>query len=185
MELSQEESSGIANTLDSIFGGHDWRSLLQHDRDGRVEGCIELFRTIAGAKWATPIRMLGKNHETRYFLLHLTNHDAGRELMKECIWKVCPEGGFCARISDDPNQQFMITPEPDLSPLREWIVDKLKEEPARWQDLIEKIRQELWRTSHLNQVVRDLRKEGIIEGRDYRSRFAPKNNPELYLSGRQ
>ncbi len=181
MEFSHEHKAGAAKTLDSIFDGGNWRSLVPLDHEDRCEGCIDLFRKLTEAQWATRIRMLGKNGVTRYILLHLSNHPAGRELMKDCMWKVCPEGGFLARISDNPDQQLMITPEPDLSPLRKWILEKLAEGPRRWQKLIDDVHQELWRKTHLNKVVRRLRKNGIFEGRDFDGRFAPKNDPELYL----
>ena len=51
---------------------------------------------------------------TRYVLLHLTNSDDGRDLMKECAWSVSPSGEFFVRRSDNPDQQFLIKPESDL-----------------------------------------------------------------------
>ena len=36
----------------------------------------------------------------------------GRDLMKECAWSVSPAGGFMVRRSDNPDQQFLIKPEP-------------------------------------------------------------------------
>jgi hypothetical protein len=105
---------------------------------------------------------LGENQATRYFLLHLTNHDDGRDLMKDCIWKVCPEGGFYVRKSDDRSQQFLITPEPELRPLRDWVLSRLGQHGEHWQKLIEDLRPEIWRSPHLNSVIRDLRREGVI-----------------------
>ena len=79
-----------------------------------------------GAKWHTYIRMLGDNKHTRYMLLHLTNHDDGRDLMKDAIWKVAPDGGYYARKSVDIAQQLLIEPEPDLAPLRDWVRHRLE-----------------------------------------------------------
>jgi len=130
------------------------------------------------------IRMLGKNGATRYMLMHLTNHDAGRDLMKDCIWKACPENGFYARSTDNPKQQFLIEPFPDLKPLNEWIVGELSSGPLRWQTLLEKNRLEIWRDVQLNKIIRELRKAKVIEAKDYPGRFALKNNPELHLIGK-
>jgi len=113
-------------------------------------------------------------------LLHLTNHDAGRDLMKECMWKVSPSQAFVARASDDPSQQFLITPEPNLSPLRQWVLQRLSERSRRWQDLIQEVRSEVWVQKQLNEIIRQLRKEKVIHYRGA-DRFAMKNNPELYL----
>jgi hypothetical protein len=68
---------------------------------------------------------------TRYVLLHLTNSDDGRDLMKECAWSVSPAGGFMVRRSDNPDQQFLIKPEPDLRPLRDWIISRLSRRRER------------------------------------------------------
>lgn len=160
-------------TLDSIFDGGAWRSLLPLP-----------FNAIERADgWATRIFMLGKNGVTRYMLMHLTNHEDGRDLMKDSTWKACPEGGeFLVRISDDPHQKLIVTLDPDLSPLRQWVLDQLKKRPRRWQDLIDEIREEIWRKEHLNEVIRNLRnKEKLIDGRKYQGRCVPSSNPELYL----
>jgi len=103
----------------------------------------------------------------------------GRDLMKDCIWKVCPDGGFYARKSDDPSQELLIKPSPNLTPLREWVLGKLRERPERWRALLDELRQTLWREAHLNRVIRQLRKEGVIAGRD--GKFVPSSNPELFI----
>jgi hypothetical protein len=91
-------------------------------------------------------------------LLHLTNSDHGRDLMKEGAWSVSPAGEFLVRRSDNPDQQFLIEPEPDLRPLRQRVVDRLSRRPERWQDLHAAIRPEWWLPKHINEVVRELKK---------------------------
>ena len=73
--------------------------------------------------------MLGDNQAARYILAHFTNHEAGRDLMKDCMWTVCPDGGFYARRSDNPKQTMLIEVEPDLRPLDEWLTQQLKRGP--------------------------------------------------------
>ena len=141
-----------------------------------------MLRRKTGARWATYIRMLGPNDVTRYFLLHMTNHDAGRDLMKECIWKACPDGGYYARVKDDPRQQYLIEPEPNLAPLREWVLGKLSTGPRQWQTLIGEVRAEIWLPKHLRQVLSTLRKERAIIDDRYTGRFGASNNPRLRLA---
>ena len=117
MALTQartDPDGGLARTLDYVFDGRVWLNVDAPDFDGRADQTVNLFADIAEARWATHIRMLGDNQVTRYLLLHLTNHESGRDLMKDCIWKVCPYGGFYARKSHDPAQAVLITPEPNL-----------------------------------------------------------------------
>lgn len=59
--------------------------------------------------------------------------------------------------------------------------NRLSANPRRWQDLQNDIRPELWREPHLNNVIRELRKQGIIEGTDYEGSFSAKANPLLRL----
>jgi three-Cys-motif partner protein len=180
MAIAQGRKPGMAETLNLVFNGEEWKDrVVSPDFDERADQAVNLLRAKIGARWATYVRMLGSNRATRYLLLHLTNHDDGRDLMKDCVWKICPEGGFYVRKSDDPSQQFLITPEPDLSPLRDWILEKLTRGPTPWQELIEVLRPEIWRSPHLSTVLRDLRRERklISDGK-----FTPSSNPILRLA---
>ena len=185
MAVKQGDKPGMAERLDTVFDGPRWReAIVSSDFDERAQQCATLFGEIAGAKWATPIRMLGDNRRTRYFLLHLSNHDAGRDLMKECMWKVCPEGGYYVLKRDDPKQQFLITREPDLAPLRAWVLGKLSRGPRSWQALIADLRSGDWLPKHLNRVISALRKESVIIAEDYAGRCTPSSNPWLRLPRR-
>jgi hypothetical protein len=94
--------------------------------DERLGRAIPLIAQGIGAKWWTSaVRMVTGGQATRYVLLHLTNSDDGRNLMKECAWSVSPAGEFMVRRSDNPDQQFLIKPEADLRPLRDWIIGRL------------------------------------------------------------
>ena len=79
------------------------------------------------------MRMLGDNKVTRYVLAHFTNHEAGRDLMKDCMWAVCPDGGFYARRSDNPNETLLIEVKPNLAPLDNWLMQQLEKEPSAGQ----------------------------------------------------
>ena len=61
--------------------------------------------------------MVSGGQATGYLLLHLTNSDDGRDLMKECSWRIFPDGEFVARKSDHPDRQFLFELEPGLGPL--------------------------------------------------------------------
>ncbi len=181
MALAQFDVPGMAKLLDEIFDGPQWRRRINASNfDSRADQAINLLAEKIDARWKTYIRMLGDNNVTRYLLVHLTNHDAGRDLMKESMWAVCPDGGFYARKTDDPSQQFLISPTPDLGPLRSWILVQL-ERPRRWSDLSAALRTEIWREPHLATVLRNLRQTGEIEASDYQGRFGRSANPLLNL----
>jgi hypothetical protein len=52
------------------------------------------------------------------------------------------------RGGQDPPQQLLIKPEPDLRPLRDWILNRLSRRPERWQDLHTAVRPEWWLPKH-------------------------------------
>lgn len=188
MAISQAielEEGGMVDTLNSIFGGGRWRELrreLPHAE--RADMAVEILREEYGARWATSIRMLGDNNATRYVLVHFTNNDSGRELMKDCLWKVCqvcPEESFFARRSDNPGQAFLIEPTQDFSVLETWLDDQLAEEPVFWSDLEVRLRSTLWRKTHLWKIIAKRRRENRIEASEYEGRFSQKADPLLSL----
>lgn len=148
--------------------------------DERADQALDLMAEKIGAAWSTPIRMLGQNGVTRYILLHLTNHEQGRDLMKDCMWKVCgvAEGGFYAHKG---NQQFLISTKPDLKLCEAWVLDQLASGPERWQALHERVRPEIWKQTHVTKAVQALRRNGAIIASDYEGRFSAKQNPLLAL----
>lgn len=180
-KASGESRQSFEATLNDVFDGDSWRTITAPTADERAEQCAALFRTITAARWGTHIRMLD-NGRVRYFLLHLTNHDAGRDLMKDCMWKACPTGGFYASKADSPNQQLLIEPEPDLLPLCNWVRAKLASGPKHWAELTRMLREELWREPQLNEVLRGMHKQHEIQST---GKFAAKQNPLLRLVSEQ
>jgi three-Cys-motif partner protein len=174
-----------AQTLDEIFGSGSWRTeVIGDSMDERLDRAIPLMARGIGARWWTSaVRMVTGGQATRYVLLHLTNSDDGRDLMKECAWSVSPAGGFMVRRSDNPDQQFLIKPEPDLRPLRDWILNRLSRRPERWQDLHAAVRPEWWLPKQVNELVRELKKEGTITADEVLGRrFGAAANPVLRLA---
>lgn len=182
MQLVRSGDKSQVPVLDALFDGMDWQSAISSDDpDVRAQQCAVLFQKMTKAEWATTVTMLGDNGKTRYFLLHLTRNDNGRDLMKECVWKACPEDGYYARKSDHPDQSFLIKPEPDFTLLRAWVLAKLETGPQHWQTLVDLIRSEIWRVTNLNDVIRTLKDEGKIEG-EPGVKFTLTSNPKLSLA---
>jgi hypothetical protein len=182
-----EKGTPHAQTLDEIFGSDAWRTeVVGAGMDERLDRAIPLIARAVRAKWWTSaVRMVTGGQATRYVLLHLTNSDDGRDLMKECAWSVSPGGEFLVRRSDNPDQQFLIKPEPDLQPLRDWVLSRLSRRPERWQDLHSAIRGEWWLNKHVNVVVQALKKEGTITADPVPGRrFGAASNPVLRLTAR-
>lgn len=154
---------GMATVLDDIFTGDRWRAIDGETPDERIGQAMHLLSNVIGAKWHTHLRMTTGGLATRYLLLHLTNHDAGRDLMKECMWRAAPGGDFEIRQCDNPRQPLLITPEPDLAPLREWVLERLRKKTYRIGKLRQELRSEPWLAKHLNEVIRAMRENREID----------------------
>jgi three-Cys-motif partner protein len=179
-----ERKARLEQTLNWVFGGDRWRKIDARSPDNRADQCAKLFQEITGARWGTYIRMM--NHgRIRYLLLHLTNHDEGRDWMKECMWQVCPQGGFYASKADDPRQAVLVKPEPDLTPLCGWVRERLSAGPKHWETLMQELREEMWLEKHLNDVIYDMRRDRDIAAENFSDRFARRNNPLLRLVPKQ
>jgi len=180
LDMAIRQRERMEDTLKFIFGSDSWHEIAdENDVNRRMIMTAQHFQNHSGASWATYIQMLDKNR-VRYFLLHLTNHVEGRKLMKNCMWKVCPDGGFFASKNVDIRQEILIQPEPDMAPVREWVKANIRE-PIRFNDLGEKFQDELWLDKHLNRAVSDLRNSGELLATDYAGRFSRKANPLLSL----
>lgn len=177
-----EDGTPMANTLNGVFG-HAWRD-FPSDPESAISEAARTLAERVGARWWTHVRMRSGGTAFRYFLIHFTNHDKGRDLMKECVWKIAPSDGFTVVRSADPKQPYLIRPTPDLKPLREWVRDSLDNRPKRWKQLTEEIRGTVWLSKHLNQSIQAMHKEGELQGSEYTGRFAAANNPLLSLTRR-
>jgi len=167
--------------IDALFDGRNWKTAISAaNADDRAKQCAALFQEMIGAKWGTTVTMV-ESGRTKYFLFHLTNNDAGRDLMKECVWSACPEDGYYARKSDHPDQEFLIERKPDLTLLRTWVLNHLGSGPKHWQTLTDMVRPEIWKSTHLNEIIKALKDEGKIEGEEG-VKFQPSGNPLLTLA---
>ena len=147
-----------------MFGSNIWRtSILGATANERVEEAIRVLGIGIKARWTTPVvRMVTGRTATRYLLVHFTNSDDGRDLMKSCQWSLFPDGDFRVRSTSDPWQPLLFELEANMAPVREWALAKLKERPTRWSELHAAVRAEDWLETHVNEVVKQLKKEGRI-----------------------
>jgi hypothetical protein len=175
MAIHQEPQE---ENMDALFGFPEWRRIREiQDPTRRCDLAVHLFQQALGARYITWVKMLGENQAVKYVLIHATNHRRGRELMKEAIWAVCPTGEFVARVADNPQQEFLIQPEPDLTPLDEWLSSKYRGHEIRYAEIEEELIRTIFLPKHLHTVLRRLREDGQITLSGYDGRLAFDKNP--------
>jgi hypothetical protein len=101
--------------------------------------------------------------------------------MKSVVWKCSPDSGFSVSKSDNPKQQYLIKPEPDLIPLEKWFIELLSTKSYTWMELEDRLRDEVWMDKHLWETILMLRDKGRIKATDYIGRFSRKANPTFVL----
>lgn len=168
--------------LNTIFGCEDWINFKDIEKyEDRVNAIADLFKKQVGAKWATKINMLGDNGVIRYFLLHLTNHDEGRALIKRVFWKCCPDGDWKIIKSESPGQMKLFGAEQNANEIENWLLMELKGGSCKWKELEQKLLVSIWLPKHLWTVIKSLKKADKISiiGKAYQ-----KENPTICLAER-
>lgn len=167
-----------STNMDNLFGCSDWRNLVTiRDPDLRAKETIALFSRQLSAEYVTHMNMIGENNVLKYALIHATNHKRGRELMKDAVWAVTPDGTFTANERNTPNQLVLIVAEPDLRPLKQALLSAFSGQKVRMTVLDEWLVPQTYLPKHLHQALRELRDEGYVCFSDYEGRFAFNKNP--------
>ena len=166
------------DNMDILFGCPDWRRLvLIKDSTQRAEATISLFSDQLMAEYVTHIYMRDTKGFLKYVLFHATNHSRGREVMKDAMWSVTPDGSFTAFERHTPNQMVLIVPDPDLEPLKERLWTNFAGKDVYMNRLDEWLVSELYLPKHLHQILRDYRNQEVISFSNYEGRFGFKKNP--------
>jgi len=164
--------------MDALFGCSDWRRLAQiGDSDVRARETIALFSRQLSAEYATHLHMTGDNNALKYVLIHATNHQKGRTLMKDAIWAVAPDGTFRAHERNTPEQLVLLIPEPDLDPLEQALQSSFAGRTVRMEELYEWLVPRVYLQKHLHLVLKNMRRKGRVQFNDYTGRFAFSKNP--------
>ncbi len=169
-----------SSNLDSLFGCSHWRQIdKSKDHKKRREETLDLFSSQLKADFVTHMHMKASNGSLKYVLFHATNDRRGREVIKEAIWAVTPDGSFTAFEHHSPNQLVLIVPDPDLKPLENLLWEHFTGKQVRMEEIYEWLLEQLYRKTHLHQVLREYRNRKIIECSGYTGRFAFRKNPVI------
>lgn len=151
--------------LDKLFGCATWRDARQLPGfEQRSEFLIHLFKGHLSARWVSYIIMRQKNGMPKYVLFHATSHPAGRQLMKDVLWKVdpFPAGSFSASESRVPGQELLLKGEPDLRPLRNAVLQDFAGRVVRYRELQSWLLDLMFREPHLKRVLKELLDQGVV-----------------------
>lgn len=169
-----------SRNMDQLFGSEEWRELLNvHDPEQRAQRTIGLFSSKLAANHVTHMLMRGERSALKYVLIHATNHARGRQLMKEALWTVTPDGTFSAHEAHSPDQLVLIVPDPDLLPLRHSLLHAFAGRTVHMHHLYDWLLPQMYLPKHLHRVLRYLRDEGLVSITGYQGRLAFNKDPEV------
>jgi len=121
--------------------------------------------------------MRAKNGALKYVLIHASNHSRGREVKKDALWSLTPDGSFTASERDSADQPILITLDPDLSPLENAIWRDFAGKSVDMAGLYNWLLSQTYVKKHLHQILSEYRNNGIIGCEETGDRFAFKRNP--------
>ncbi|MEX2161017.1 MAG: three-Cys-motif partner protein TcmP [Anaerolineales bacterium] len=169
-----------ADNMDKLFGTPEWREVAKiEEPDRRAEAAINLYSGQLKAKYLTQMNMYAENGTLKYVLVHASNHELGREKIKEAIWKVTPDGSFSAFERDNPQQIVLIQANADLSKLEDRLWDQFAGKSIDMKALYSWLSGELYLKKHLHELLRQYRKEGKIKASGYTGKFVFNQNPTI------
>lgn len=167
-----------ARNMDALFGTSEWRKIARISiASERADATIALFADQLQAAHVSYLHMRGANTALKYVLFHASNHQRGRELMKEALWSLTPDGSFTAFERDNPGQGILIEPEPDLRPLESRLWDDFVGQQVRVNQVYKWLIGGPYLKKHLHKLLRDYRARDIVRFSDYGDRFAFGHNP--------
>jgi three-Cys-motif partner protein len=181
IDLAMTRESQQSN-LNKLFGTNKWEELRTIENyKKRIEATINLFSNQLKANYVTHMKMLARNNALKYVEIHATNHPKGKDLIKDSIWKVCPDGVFTASERRTPDQLILLEPEPNLSPLEENLRQEFSGKSVSIKELYNWLLNQIYLKKHLHQIIRKLRNNGSIRVTGYTGRFSFNNNPIIHF----
>lgn len=113
---------------DRQFGNTEWRNVRDVPSDRKKLWLVDLYRQRlheVGFRYTLLFELVDEGGHA-YFLVFASNSRLGLQKMKEAMWRVDKVSGIKFRDPRDPSQlSFDVGNTPDLTPLRNLIVERL------------------------------------------------------------
>ena len=160
----------VGHKIDKMFGHHEWANqpFMRLSGRAREQAFLDYFVGHIQAKYVLPFRIMfspedrirGKEHRTKYYILHFSNHVKAALLMKEVMWPLGDEEGTF--VYSASSQQRLFSRQPSAAELRHRLLKTFQGRAISF----EQIRMETWDwpflEKHYRKVLKDLESQGII-----------------------
>lgn len=173
-----------ADILDRLFGTSAWRHLPSiTDSQKRFDATVKLFSDQLDAEHVSWVVMRGASGTPKYVLFHATNSLRGRQVMKQTMWRVLPDGSFTAYERDRPDQGVLIsateTPDRQVALLLE---ERFGGKTVRLvEDIYPIVDASPLRRVHIHPILREAIRQGTVRNLDQPGKFTISRNPRLEI----
>jgi three-Cys-motif partner protein len=135
-------SSGkVDNTMDELFGCMEWRDCQQYHGNEREACIIDLIRNQFKlfSRYVLPYRIcFPKVDRTYFYMIHLTNHVRGCEIMKACFAEL--NHGKIEYMGKNQNQSFIFDLiENPVQEIESYICTNFKNLRLSFDELLDKM----------------------------------------------
>lgn len=122
--------SGVIRSRDvtdhtELYGTDTWKYYAE-DYVSLTQLYKDQLLVDAGVSYTRSFNVRNRNNAHIFDLVYATNNKVGLDKMKSAMWKADPSGNFTFRDTTDPNQIVLFELEPDISPLKNLILDRFK-----------------------------------------------------------
>lgn len=167
-----------AATLDRLYGTRAWtRWSATQDQDLKQKQAVQMFVEQLGCKHSNTLRMVGRTGGTKYYLVHATNHDRGRDVMKEAMWRVTPDGSFSVHQSTDLDQMSLVQLDADIAALKRDLRKRFAGQTIAYPVLLDWCGNSHWLPKHMHDTLRQLVRTG--EALTPTGKFVVKEAPDV------
>jgi three-Cys-motif partner protein len=131
----------VDNTLDELFGCSEWRDCQQFHGNDREACIINLIRNQFKqfSRYVLPYRIcFPKVDRTYFYMIHLTNHVRGCEIMKACFAEL--NHGKIEYLGKNQNQSFIFDLiEDPVQEIESYISTNFKNSRLSFDELLDKM----------------------------------------------
>ncbi|MCS5501310.1 three-Cys-motif partner protein TcmP [Lysinibacillus sp. A4] len=106
-----------------LYGTDKWKEVVD-DAPKLTELYANQLQSIANVSYTRSFNVRAKNNAHIFDLVYATNNLVGLKKMKEAMWKADPLGNYQFRDTTNPNQIVLFEEEPDLTPLKQLLLEE-------------------------------------------------------------
>jgi three-Cys-motif partner protein len=159
----------LEDRFTELFGCEDWRALSDLQSASKEKELINLYRNQLkkASRFVMPYRICYPDKDrTFYYLIHLTNHPKGAEIMKSCFAEVnYGKVEYLGKLKDQLT--IMDALGLRLDNVKNLMSESFKGQTLTYDDLLEKLIDSTpFLKKEINEGLRSLREDGrIVKGR--------------------